>query len=184
MKILMHTCCAPCAIYPLRILRDDGLTVMGYFYRHNIHPYTECLRRQETLEVFADRQQLKLIVQEGYDLEGFLRNVAYREKDRCRHCYFDRLHSTALVARKGKFDAFTSTLLYSKFQKHAMIREIGAAVAEETGVPFHYRDFRTGWKEGVSVSKREGMYRQAYCGCIYSEKERFFRNGAAGRPSS
>ena len=184
MKILMHTCCAPCSIYPLRILRDEGLTVMGYFYRHNIHPYTECLRRQETLKAFADRHQLKLIVQEGYDLEGFVRNVVYREKDRCRHCYFDRLRSAALVARKGKFDAFTSTLLYSKFQKHEMIREIGASVAEETGVPFHYQDFRTGWQEGVAVSKREGMYRQTYCGCIYSEKERFFRKGPSGRPSS
>ncbi len=171
----MHTCCAPCSIYPLRHLRDEGLTVMGYFYRHNIHPYTECLRRQETLEVFAEQKKLKLIIQEGYDLEGFVRNVVYREEDRCRHCYFDRLRSAALVARKGKFDAFTSTLLYSKFQNHDMIREIGTAVGKETGVPFYYQDFRTGWKEGVRVSKQEGMYRQIYCGCIYSEKERFFR---------
>ncbi len=183
MKVLMHACCAPCSIYPLRIMRDEGLTVMGYFYRHNIHPYTECLRRQETLEAFADQQQLKLIVQEGYDLEGFLRNVVHREKDRCRHCYFDRLRSAARVARKGKFDAFTSTLLYSKFQKHDVIREIGAAVGEETGVPFYYQDFRTGWQEGVTVSKREGLYRRPYCGCIYSEKERFFRKNPARRPS-
>ena len=182
MKILMHACCAPCSIYPLRILRDEGLMVMGYFYRHNIHPYTECLRRQETLEAFAERHRLKLIVQEGYDLEGFVRNVVYRENDRCRHCYCDRLRSTARVARKGRFDAFTSTLLYSKFQKHESIREIGTSVAEETGVPFYYQDFRTGWKEGVAVSKREGMYRQAYCGCIYSEKERFFRKGPARLP--
>jgi hypothetical protein len=175
MKILLHTCCAPCTIYPLRRLRDEGLTVMGYFYRHNIHPYTECLRRQETLEVFADREDLKLIVQEGYDLEGFVRNVVYREQDRCRHCYFDRLRSAARIARKGKFDAFTSTLLYSKYQKHEMIREIGAAIAQETGVPFYYQDFRPNWKAGIEASKRAGMYRQAYCGCIYSEKERFYR---------
>jgi predicted adenine nucleotide alpha hydrolase (AANH) superfamily ATPase len=178
MKILMHACCAPCSIYPLRSLRDEGMMVMGYFYRHNIHPYTECLRRQETLETFAGQQQFKLIIQEGYDLEGFLRNVVYRETDRCRHCYFDRLRSAALVARKGKFDAFTSTLLYSKFQKHALIRDIGQAVSQETGVPFYYRDFRTGWKEGVTVSKRAGMYRQPYCGCIYSEKERYHRPAA------
>ncbi|MGD9096856.1 MAG: epoxyqueuosine reductase QueH [Desulfobacterales bacterium] len=182
MKILMHTCCAPCSIYPLQRLRKEGLTVMGYFYRHNIHPYTECLRRQETLQAYADHEQMKLIVQEGYDLEGFLRNVVHREKDRCRHCYFDRLRCTALVARKGRFDAFTSTLLYSKFQKHEMIQDIGAAVAKETGVPFHYQDFRVGWKEGVQASKREGMYRQAYCGCIYSEKERFYRPGRTAQP--
>jgi predicted adenine nucleotide alpha hydrolase (AANH) superfamily ATPase len=175
MKILLHTCCAPCTIYPLRRLRDDGLTVMGYFYRHNIHPYTECLRRQETLEVFAAQEDLKLIIQEGYDLEGFVRNVVYREQDRCRHCYFDRLRSAARVARKGKFDAFTSTLLYSKYQKHEMIREIGTAIAKETGVPFRYQDFRPDWQAGIEASKRAGMYRQAYCGCIYSEKERFYR---------
>ena len=175
MKVLMHACCGPCSIYPLRRLRDEGFTVLGYFYRHNIHPYTECLRRQETLETFAAQEKLKLIIQEGYDLEGFMRNVVHREKDRCRHCYFDRLRATALVARKGKFDAFTSTLLYSKFQKHEMIRDIGLAVAKDTGVPFHYQDFRIGWKEGVHVSKRTGMYRQVYCGCIYSEKERFYR---------
>ena len=176
MKILMHACCAPCSIYPLRILRDEGLTAMGYFYRHNIHPYSECLRRQETLEAFAAQEKFKVIIQQGYDLEGFVRNVVYREKDRCRHCYYDRLRSTALVARKGKFDAFTSTLLYSKFQKHALVRDIGEAVAQETGVAFYYQDFRTGWKEGVAVSKSAGMYRQTYCGCIYSEKERFFRS--------
>ncbi len=175
MKVLMHACCGPCSIYPLRRLRDEGFTILGYFYRHNIHPYTECLRRQETLENFAAQEKLKLIIQEGYDLEGFMRNVVHREKDRCRHCYFDRLRATALVARKGRFDAFTSTLLYSKFQKHEMIRDIGLAVAKDTGVPFHYQDFRIGWKEGVHVSKRTGMYRQAYCGCIYSEKERFYR---------
>ena len=175
MKLLMHTCCAPCSIYPLRHLREEGVTVLGYFYRHNIHPYTECLRRQEALEAYAAHERLKLIVPEGYDLEGFLRNVVHREKDRCRHCYFERLRATALLARKGQFDAFTSTLLYSKFQKHELIRDIGAAVAQETGVPFHYQDFRIGWKEGVQVSKRKGIYRQAYCGCIYSEKERFFR---------
>ncbi len=183
MKVLMHTCCAPCSIYPLRHLRDEGLMVMGYFYRHNIHPYTECLRRQETLEVFAEQKKLKLIIQEGYDLEGFVRNVVYRENERCHHCYFDRLRSAALVARKGKFDAFTSTLLYSKFQNHEMIRDIGTAVGQETGVPFYYQDFRTGWKEGVRVSKREGMYRQTYCGCIYSEKERFFRPNPPAPPS-
>ena len=175
MKLLMHTCCAPCSIYPLRQLREEGATILGFFYRHNIHPYTECLRRQEALEAYAAHERLKLIVPEGYDLEGFLRNVVHREKDRCRHCYFERLRATALLARKGQFDAFTSTLLYSTFQKHELIRDIGAAVAQETGVPFHYQDFRIGWKEGVQVSKRKGIYRQAYCGCIYSEKERFFR---------
>ena len=175
MKLLLHTCCGPCAIYPIQVLRDEGMEVMGYFYRHNIHPYTECVRRQETLQAYADDCGFKVIVQDGYDVEGFLRDIVFREADRCRICYHRRLTATALVAKKGKFNGFSTTLLYSKFQNHAAIREIGEAVATATGVPFHYHDFREGWQTGVTESKRLGMYRQQYCGCIYSEKERYFK---------
>jgi predicted adenine nucleotide alpha hydrolase (AANH) superfamily ATPase len=108
-------------------------------------------------------------------MEGFIRNVAFREKERCRYCYHDRLRAAALIARKGKFDAFTSTLLYSRFQRHDMIQAVGESIAKETGVPFLYRDFRDGWREGIDASKVRGMYRQPYCGCIYSEKDRYYR---------
>ena len=148
---------------------------MGFFYRHNIHPYTECLKRQEALQSYAQEIDLRLIYQEGYDLEGFIQNVVYREKDRCSYCYHDRLQSTALTAKRGKFDYFTTTLLYSKFQNHEMVRSIGEAVGRATGVPFFYEDFRMGWQEGVNASKDLAMYRQQYCGCIYSEKERYYR---------
>lgn len=151
------------------------MDVMGFFYRHNIHPYTECLRRQETLQRYADQINLKIICQEGYDLEGFIQNVVYRETDRCAYCYHDRLRTTALVAKRGKFDYFTSTLLYSKFQKHDTIRSIGESVGRSIGIPFLYKDFRSGWKEGIKTSKDLKMYRQQYCGCIYSEKERYYR---------
>ena len=173
MKILLHTCCAPCTIYPVKILREEGFDIMGFFYRNNIHPYTECIRRQKTLETYAADIHLKIIYQEGYDLEGFIRNVAYRESNRCIYCYHERLRSTALTAKRGKFDCFGTTLLYSKFQKHDDIKSIGEAVGKSLGIPFYYSDFRVGWKEGVETSKRMGMYRQQYCGCIYSEKERF-----------
>jgi epoxyqueuosine reductase len=175
MKLLLHICCAPCSIFPLKILREDHVQVMGFFYRDNIHPYTECLKRQETLADYARSIDLRLIVPETYDVEGFLRNVAFREADRCTYCYHARLQATAHVAKHGKFDAFSTTLLYSKFQKHDMIRAVGESVGKSTGVPFHYRDFRVGWKEGIEASKALGMYRQSYCGCIYSEKERYFK---------
>jgi predicted adenine nucleotide alpha hydrolase (AANH) superfamily ATPase len=148
---------------------------MGFFYKHNIHPYTECLKRQQVLEDYAESIALKLIYQDGYDLEGFLRNVVYRESNRCRYCYHDRLQATARMARHGRFDAFSSTLLYSKFQQHEIIRTIGESVGRDVGLPFLYRDFRNSWKEGIEESKRLGMYRQQYCGCIFSEKERFYR---------
>jgi predicted adenine nucleotide alpha hydrolase (AANH) superfamily ATPase len=151
------------------------MEMMGFFYRHNIHPYTECLKRQETLQNYADQIDLRIIYQDGYDLEGFIRNVAYREADRCRYCYHDRLRATALLAKRGKFDYFTTTLLYSKFQNHDLVKTTCASIGKSVGVDFLYQDFRTGWKEGVETSKDLGMYRQQYCGCVYSEKERFYK---------
>jgi len=173
MKLLLHICCAPCSIYPVEVLRADNVDVKGYFYRNNIHPYSECLRRQEALEQYAAQIDLQLIVADGYDLEGFLRNLVFREARRCLFCYRDRLKTTAQVAKHGRFDSFSTTLLYSRFQQHDTIRTIGEAVAEEVGIAFHYQDFRVGWKQGITVSKQLGMYRQQYCGCIYSEKERY-----------
>jgi predicted adenine nucleotide alpha hydrolase (AANH) superfamily ATPase len=175
MKALLHVCCANCAIYPIKTMREDGLEVMGFFYRHNIHPYTECLKRQEALEAYAEQINLKVIYQEGYDLEGFIRNVAFRESERCNYCYHDRLRSTALLAKRGKFDYFSSTLLYSKHQKHELIRSMGESIGKSVGVPFLYHDYREGWKEGIECSKQMGLYRQHYCGCIYSEKERYYK---------
>lgn len=175
MKVLLHTCCAPCTIYPLRILREEGLEVMGFFYRHNIHPYTECLRREEALTGYAASQGLRLIAQKGYDMEGFLRSVVFREANRCDICYHHRLQAAAKVAKKGRFDAFCSTLLYSRHQRHERIRSVADAVSAAEKIPFVYRDFREGWKEGVDVSLRSGIYRQPYCGCIYSEKERYYK---------
>jgi hypothetical protein len=178
-KLLLHTCCGPCSIVPVRALRAEGVEPTGFFYPHNIHPYTECRRRRETLDGYADAVGLPLIAAEGYDLEGFLRRVAFHEAERCRICWRERLRATATLARERGFAAFSSTLLYSRYQDHQALREIGAAVAREAGVAFHYRDFRTGWQEGVEESKRLGMYRQAYCGCVYSEKERYFKNAAS-----
>jgi predicted adenine nucleotide alpha hydrolase (AANH) superfamily ATPase len=175
MKVLLHVCCANCAIYPIKTMREEGLEVMGFFYRHNIHPYTECLKRQEALQTYAEKINLKVIYQEGYDLEGFIQNIVYRESDRCNYCYHDRLRSTALLAKRGKFDYFSSTLLYSKHQQHELIRTMGESIGKSVGVPFLYQDYREGWKEGIECSKQMGLYRQHYCGCIYSEKERFFK---------
>jgi predicted adenine nucleotide alpha hydrolase (AANH) superfamily ATPase len=175
MNVLLHTCCGPCTIHPLEVLRGEGLMVTGFFYRHNIHPYRECQRREETLQAYAQQQNLPLIVTPGYDLEGFVRNAVFRETERCRFCYHDRLQATALEARRGGFAAFSSTLLYSRHQQHDVLRGLRQAIARETGVEFLYRDFRPGWQAGIAASKALGMYRQPYCGCIYSEKDRYFR---------
>lgn len=177
MKILLHTCCGPCAIYPVDTLRQMDMDVMGFFYRHNIHPFTECKKREDTLRSYAQSIDLKMIWQSGYELEKFIRNVVYREKDRCRICYFERLNATARVAKKGKFDAFSTTLLYSRFQNHDQLKTLGESVGKKHGVRFFYHDFREGWKQGIETSKSLDMYRQQYCGCIYSEKERYYQSG-------
>lgn len=176
MKVLLHACCGPCTIYPLEVLRNMGMEVMGYFYRHNIHPFTECMKREETLRDYADQMDLKMIWQKGYALEEFLRAVTFREANRCRYCYHARLKASALVAKKGKFDGFSTTLLYSKFQNHGLITEIGQGLAKQYGLKFLYHDFREGWNQGIERSKALGMYRQQYCGCIYSEKDRYYKD--------
>jgi epoxyqueuosine reductase len=127
----------------------------------------------ETLVSFAQNQGLPMIVREDYELERFLRQAAFREHQRCIYCYSVRLEATARLARKSRFDAFTTTLLYSKQQKHDLVRSLAEEASRRHGIPFHYEDFRSGWRTGQEEAKALGMYRQQYCGCIYSEKERF-----------
>lgn len=173
LRLLLHICCAPCAMMPLDDLRSDGIEVMGLAYNPNVQPYTENVRRQATLEQWAAEEELRLIVQDEYDPESWLRKTAYREKQRCRLCYHQRLTRAAQVAQKGKFDAFSTTLLYSVRQKHDLIIETGHQVAAERGIKFHYRDWRPKWQQGVSASLERGLYRQQYCGCIFSERDRY-----------
>lgn len=173
MKLLLHICCAPCAIYPVRVLQADNINIMGFFYRYNIHPYTECIKREETLKKWSEQIGLDVIYQTGYELDKFLQDIVFRESKRCEICYFKRLNATALVAKRGKFDYFSTTLLYSKFQNHHKIKELGNAIGKKTGVKFYYQDFSKGWKEGIEESKKANMYRQQYCGCIYSERDRY-----------
>lgn len=173
MKTLLHICCAPCSIYPVRTMREEGADVTGFFYNNNIHPYTEYIKRRDSLVQYGKIAGLDIIFRDDYDLEGFLRAAVFREAERCAYCYFERLKTTALYAMKAGYDAFTTTLLYSIYQKHDMINEIGKSAGESAGIPFLYRDFRKGWREGVEESRRLGLYRQKYCGCIYSEKERY-----------
>jgi len=181
MKILLHICCAPCTVYPAHALGILGHQVRGFFYNPNIHPYQEFLRRIETLEAYAAKTRLPIIWDRTYALEEFFRNIVFRENDRCQFCYYLRLKATARVARAGKFDAFTSTLLYSKFQNHEMIRLLGQRLVEEVGVPFYYEDFRKGWAAGMAKSKKMGLYKQQYCGCLYSERDRFLHPVKASR---
>jgi predicted adenine nucleotide alpha hydrolase (AANH) superfamily ATPase len=154
-------------------MRTAGHDVTGFFYNHNIHPYQEYVRRRDTAIDMARQEEMDLIMRDEYDLELFLSSVAHAPERRCSYCYASRLRATAQVAIREGFDAFTAALLYSRYQKHDEIRTLGEQIGQEFGVPFYYEDFRTGWQEGIRLSKELGLYRQQYCGCIYSEKDRY-----------
>lgn len=174
MKVLLHTCCAPCLIYPWRKLQDDNYQATSFFYNPNIHPYLEYRERLSWVQEYCLNNQIDLIAR-IYDPVVYFREVAFHEAEpeRCRICYKIRLTETARVAREGEFDFFTSTLLVSPHQKHDLIQEIGEEVGKEQGISFLYQDFRPGYKEGVARSKELAMYRQKYCGCIFSEREKY-----------
>lgn len=175
MRLLLHICCGPCAAYPVKHLNDQGYDITGYFYNPNIHPYKEFTRRLDTLKDFAQRSNLPIIIDDSYTLEEFLANALNADKGRCQMCYELRLKKAAQIAKINNYDAFTTTLLVSPYQKHDIIREIGERIAKEVGIKFFYSDFRIGWKEGVAISKEMELYRQPYCGCIFSEKERYYK---------
>lgn len=183
MRLLLHICCAPCALMPVAELRQEGVDLMGLFYNPNIQPYTEHRRRLETLTGWAETEELRLIVQDDYDPQDWLRQMAFREAERCRICLHQRLTRAAKVARQGRFDAFGTTLLYSVHQPHELIAQTGQAVAAQQGVEFLYRDYRPHWREGQRRARQMGLYRQPYCGCIYSEHQRYQGRAKSARPS-
>ncbi len=173
MKLLLHVCCGPCSIVPIDRLRLAGHELTGFWFNPNVHPFTEHEKRRSSFEEYAGAVGLPVIWHPEYRMPEYLREIAGREDVRCRICYRLRMVAAAQAARENHCDAFTTTLLYSKFQKHELLAETAAAVARETGIRFHYEGFRPGWSEGVRRSKEMGMYRQQYCGCIYSEWERY-----------
>ena len=178
MNLLLHMCCGPCSCYPVKVLREQGIEPTGYFFNPNIHPYKEWDMRLKAAEEFAARSELQIIIDKHYMLRDFLRRALAAEQvenGRCRMCYTWRLEETARYAAENGFDAFTSTLFYSIYQQHELMKETAEHFAKVYGVKFHYEDFRPGWQEGIDMSMEMGLYRQPYCGCIFSEEERYSR---------
>lgn len=176
MRVLLHICCAPCCAYTFKALQSEGMDIVGFWFNPNIHPYLEYRRRLDTLFEFSSKVGLSIVVKDVYAIRGFLSaivNVPVGKK-RCEFCYRFRLERAAKFARERGFDGFTTTLLYSKYQRHELIKKVAEEIASEVSVPFIYRDFRVGWQEGKMISKKLGLYRQKYCGCVFSEYERFF----------
>src|SRR5659263_186671 len=174
MKILTHVCCAPCFTYPHKRMLEEGHDVTAYFYNPNIHPYQEYKNRLESVEKYVELKGTKVFYDNNYDIENYLRGALAAE-DRCTFCYTGRLEQNAKMARQLEFDAFTTTLLISPYQKHDTLAQVGKKIAEQSGIEFYYEDFREGYQESRDISKDLGLYMQKYCGCIFSEKERYLK---------
>lgn len=174
MKLLMHVCCAPCSVYCIDSLRKEGIEPTLFWYNPNIHPYKEYETRRNCLKEYADKVNIKSIIEDEYGLDEFCKNVAGSLNTRCvEYCYKIRLKKSFEYARDHGFDAVTTTLLYSIYQKHDFIKLYGQKLAKEYGIEFLYRDFRVGFWKGHDKAIQLGLYMQKYCGCVFSEEDRY-----------
>ena len=186
MKLLMHTCCAPCSVYCIDTLKKEGIEPTIYWYNPNIHPYMEYKARRDTLKEYAESLKLKAIFEEDYGLDEFCKNVVGDLQNRCKnYCYPVRLRKTFEYAKANGYDAVTTTLLYSIYQNHDFIKEYMEKLSEEFMIEFLYRDFRVGFREGQNKARELGLYMQKYCGCIFSEEMRYYnRNPIQARATN
>jgi predicted adenine nucleotide alpha hydrolase (AANH) superfamily ATPase len=177
MSMLLHTCCGPCACYTTKQLIAEGVTPTLFFYNPNIHPYQEYQRRLEGLQQLAAIRELPVVVEPGYELEDFLAQIASDPQfgKRCETCYRIRLAKTAAKAQELGCDQFSTTLLISPYQNRELLCEIGREVAGQHGLTFIDEDFRPGFRQSQAMAREYGLYRQGYCGCIYSEKDRYYK---------
>lgn len=129
--------------------------------------------RLDTLRQLQELWRLDIEYNDHYGLKEFIQRVVYDEENRCQYCYMMRLEETAKKAKEMGLDGFSTTLLVSPYQKFDKIIETGRILQDKYNIEFVQEDFRPGWKEGVGISRELGLYRQKYCGCIYSEMERY-----------
>jgi len=190
MNILLHTCCAPCLSGSRIMFEEEGLDITAYWFNPNIAPYNEHQRRLHTLQRYLYLDPLPFIQEEGYGNLSYMVSILKdlypdgnvggleimtdeERRRRCAHCYGIRLFRTAEKAKEMGFSVFSTTMLLSKHQDHEAIRAVCREAADEVGIDFVYRDLRTRWKDSIRISRELGLYRQPYCGCIFSEHERF-----------
>ena len=173
MKTLLHMCCAPCSVACIKSLRKEDIDVTGFWYNPNIHPYTEYRSRKTAAMEYAKEIGLPLVMTDEYGLRTFVAQVSPDFENRCGYCYKVRMDAAAKYAAENGFDSFTTTLLISPYQKHEEICSAALAAAKEHGVEFLYRDFRPLFREGQNEARERGLYMQKYCGCIFSEEDRY-----------
>lgn len=171
MKLLLHTCCAPCSVYCIDSLREENIEPTVYWFNPNIHPYMEYKARRDCLKEYTKSISVNAIFEENYGLRDFCRNVVDDLDNRCKkYCYLVRLEQTAKYAKENGYDAFSTTLLVSPYQNHEALIEVANKMAKKYGLEFVYRDFRVGFRQGQAKARELGLYMQKYCGCVFSEE--------------
>jgi predicted adenine nucleotide alpha hydrolase (AANH) superfamily ATPase len=152
------------------VLKGEGMDLHGLFFNPNIHPEEEYLKRKENVEIFSRAENIPVELWDDMRQEVW-ENYKGSDEDRCNMCYSIRMDKTASIAKEKGFDAFSTTLLVSPYQKHELIKEIGERLAKKYGIDFYYKDFRPGFRQGQQQAREMGLYRQKFCGCIVSFNE-------------
>lgn len=179
MKLLMHTCCAPCSVYCIDNLREQNIEPTLYWYNPNIHPYKEYQARRDCLKDYANNIGITAIFEEEYGLKEFCKNVIDDLENRCtNYCYKVRLEKTIQYAKQNGYDTFTTTLFVSPYQKHDQLKKICEELAQKYDINFLYIDFRAGFRQGQAKARELGLYMQKYCGCVFSEEMRYYNRNS------
>lgn len=177
-KLLLHSCCGPCSSYVIEYL-SKFFDITVYYYNPNIHPKEEYLRRLETQRQLVEKLGGAVLVEGEYDETRYFDAVkGYEENaeggERCNRCIEERLIQTAQKAKEGDFEFFATTLTVSPHKNAQSINGMGYALSEKIGIKWLPSDFKKkeGYKRSIELSAEYGLYRQDYCGCVYSLKNK------------
>ena len=173
MKLLLHICCAPCSAACIKVLRKENIDIVGYWYNPNIHPFKEYDNRLKALKEYSKMINLNVIYDDFYGLDEFVKNTVNIIDNRCGYCYLSRMERVVKYAHDNGYDAFSSTLFISPYQKHDLLKSICENLSKKYNIQFLYRDFRPYYELGREMFRETGLYMQKYCGCIFSERERY-----------
>lgn len=173
-KILLHICCGPCATATIRRLQADNYEVFGYYYNPNIHPDFEYRKRLMEAKKLADNLKIELIEEKYNPKEYFeaIRGNEVNQKERCPKCWKLRIEKTAKKAEELGIKSIATTLRISPYQNQEKLLEIGNSIAKKYNLNFYNKELVCCFNESINLSKEQGMYRQKYCGCVFSRDYR------------
>jgi predicted adenine nucleotide alpha hydrolase (AANH) superfamily ATPase len=171
-RALIHICCAHCAAYTLQFWQQQGYLVTALWYNPNIHPQNEHALRLQAARELLEQSHIPLIVMPDYEPSRYFAAIRGAEGHRCCACFDLRLQMTAAQALKEGYGVFSTSLLISPHQEHQSIIASGDEIARSMGLVFLYSDLRRRYSNSRVITKDRQLYRQQYCGCIYSFGER------------